>query len=508
MRTILLTPALLGSLFLLGCAQEALPLEDERAQSDESAIINGSPDVTHTAVVAVLSSNFACTGTVLQVKGTTGYVLTAAHCCPANNLPLEVVIGPDYSTGDGHPVVAGSVVSDPCYQDYAGSTDDVCMLKFANAAGVPTIPAMTPQTDNLVTGTSITYVGYGLTAAPPNGGNSVRRFVTKTVGKITPYFVDYANGNVSGTCQGDSGGPGLVVVNGQELVASVTSFGDQSCSQLGVSVRTSAVYAGFIAPYLADQVPNPTCPAATDCNACSSGATQNGQCAGVVDACLKDAQCSALAQCYQACTTTSCVNSCRSKHTGGLTKYVAIESCICDDACKTACGNSITCTAPKCGLKVTDTTCTSCVETTCCAEAWDCQADAACKKCFGTTPPAAGCAANANAAAYHACAKDQCGCAVGDPAGGTTAASTTAAATTGSGDPTTSGAGGGEPTTAGVGGGAATTTAGTGGSGSSGDVQVGGCSCSTADGGPTPAGPFAALALGVAGLVARRRRRA
>ncbi len=165
MRTILLTPVLL-SLFALGCAQEGLPSEGEQIESDESAIINGSPDVTHTAVVAVLGPDFECTGTVLQVKGTTGYVLTAAHCCPANDLPVQVVIGPNYFTGASHEVVTGSVVADPCYQDYAGSTDDVCMLKFKNAAGVPTIPAMTPQTDNLVTGTSITYIGYGLTAAP------------------------------------------------------------------------------------------------------------------------------------------------------------------------------------------------------------------------------------------------------------------------------------------------------------------------------------------------------
>lgn len=514
MRTILLTPVLL-SLLALGCAQEGLPSEGERIESDESAIINGSPDVTHTAVVAVLGPDFECTGTVLQVKGTTGYVLTAAHCCPANDLPIQVVIGANYNTGVSHEVVTGSVVSDPCYQDYAGSTDDVCMLKFKNAAGVPIIPPMTPQTDNLATGTSITYVGYGLTAAPPNGNNSLRRFVTKTVGNLDPYFVEYANGNVSGTCEGDSGGPGIVVVNGQEQVASVTSFGDQNCSQLGSSIRTSAVYDGFIAPYLADQAANPTCPVVTDCNACSSGATQNGKCSNLTKACIQDAQCSALVQCYQGCTTTACVNTCNTQHTGGLTKYVAIESCICNDACAAACSASTTCTAPKCGLKSTDTAaaCTSCVETTCCAEAWDCQADTTCRKCFGTNPPAA-CATNANAAAYYACAESKCGCAIDDPGGnGTTTAASTAAATTGGGETTTTtaGAGGGATATVGAGGSAAT-TAGAGGAGgsssssSSGDVQVGGCSCSTTDSGRTPAAPFAALALGVFGMVARRRR--
>jgi MYXO-CTERM domain-containing protein len=516
MRLLLLTPAVLGSLLLLGCAEGSPPPQGEQVESDEGAIINGSPDVTHTAVVAVLSPDFECTGTVLQVKGSTGYVLTAGHCCPANDLPDEVVVGPDYTTGAIHPIVAGSVLADPCYLDYAGSTDDVCLLKFQGAAGVPTIAPMTPQTDALVNGTPITYVGYGLTAAPPNGNNSLRRSVAKTVSKVDPYFVEYANAAQSGTCEGDSGGPGIVVVNGQELVASVTSFGDQSCNQLGSSIRTSAVYAGFIAPYLADQVPSPTCPAATDCNACSAGATQNGSCVNATNACFQDADCAALVQCYQGCTSTSCINACNTQHVDGLTQYVAIERCVCVDACATACGNTTTCTGPKCGLKVTDTTCTTCVETTCCAEAWECQADTACRKCFGASPPAA-CAANAKAAAFYACAKDQCSCAVPDPANGSTTAASSSAATTGGGETTTSGAGGASTTstaasvtsTVGVGGGAASTTGAGGSDGSSsGDgAQVGGCACSgTGSGGRTPPAPFAALALGVAGMVARRRR--
>ena len=70
---------------------------------------------------------------------------------------------------------------------------------------------MTNANDNLAVGTPITYVGYGVTE---NGGNSTRRKVDKTIGKLDSYFVEYANAQTSGTCQGDSGGPGLVLVNG------------------------------------------------------------------------------------------------------------------------------------------------------------------------------------------------------------------------------------------------------------------------------------------------------
>jgi MYXO-CTERM domain-containing protein len=534
MRYPLLTPIFLGSLLLVGCGQEGpSPGEGERVQEDESPIIGGSIDTTHAAVVAVLAPDFACTGTVLQVTGNIGYVLTAAHCCPANDLPNQVFVGTNYqqaNTGVFHNVVAGSVVKDTCYQDYAGSTDDVCMLKFSNAAGVPVIPPMQPQTDNLGIGSPVTYVGYGLTNPPyipdpnnpgqlianPNVGNNSKRYkIDRTLSKVDAYFFEYANANTGGTCRGDSGGPALALdSNGVLVVAGVTSFGDQACTQLGSSIRTSAVYTNFIGKYLQDQPTAPVCPAAVDCNACSQSATQNGGCVNITNECFKDAECSALAQCYQGCSSTICITACNNAHVDGLTKYAAILECICVGACPQACGNTSTCTAPKCGLKVTDAACSSCVEATCCTEAWECQSDATCKKCFTTGTPPAACAANAKAAAYYQCAKDQCACAVTDPAlaGGTTAASSSAAAT-GGGEMTTSGAGGdggGAPdaTTVGVGGAAAATaTSGAGGGGNSDDVQVGGCACSTAESGPGTATPFAALGLGALGILARRRRR-
>jgi MYXO-CTERM domain-containing protein len=372
---------------------------------------------------------------------------------------------------------------------------------------------MTPQTDALSVGAPITYVGYGITVPLPGDNNSVRRYVDKTVGKVDPYFVEYANAGVSGTCQGDSGGPGLVNVNGQELVASVTSYGDQGCNQLGSSIRTSAVYANFIAPYLADQAPSPACPAATDCNVCSDSATQHGACVDVTSACFNDAKCAALAQCYEGCTTQSCVNACTTQHVDGLTKYVAIFSCVCDTACAPACGSTTTCTAPGCGLEVTDAACSNCVEASCCVEAWECQADAACKKCFGASPPAAACATNAHAQAYYQCARSTCSCAVNDPAGsGSTTAASSSAATTGGG---AGGSTGATTTTAvGVGGGGATTTASTGGAGAaggggSGSTEAGGCgSCATRGSDhEAPGAPVAALGLGALAALMRRRRR-
>ena len=44
------------------------------------AVVNGELDTTHPAVVALLSSQHRCTGTIIAVDGSTLFVLTAAHC--------------------------------------------------------------------------------------------------------------------------------------------------------------------------------------------------------------------------------------------------------------------------------------------------------------------------------------------------------------------------------------------------------------------------------------------
>ena len=45
-------------------------------------LMNGSADTEHPGVVWLFSRDggTSCTGTIVAVEGTTGYVLTAAHC--------------------------------------------------------------------------------------------------------------------------------------------------------------------------------------------------------------------------------------------------------------------------------------------------------------------------------------------------------------------------------------------------------------------------------------------
>lgn len=477
----------------------------EQVEVTDDAIINGQADTTHTAVVAVLGNNFSCSGTIIQVKNGHGYVLTAAHCCVPGSLPNQVVIGNNYNTGQSFSVVGGSVKRDGCYEDCPGSTNDVCMLQFNGATGsTPVIPVMTPQNDNLAIGTSITYVGYGITASPPGGFNSTRRRVTKTIGHLDEFFVEYANASQSGTCEGDSGGPGLVTVGGTEFVASVTSFGDQNCTALGSSIRSKSVYTNFIAPYLADQNPiNAACPVETDCQVCLSDSTNQqcgGGCASALNACANNNECGALLDCYQGCGTLACQNDCNTAHVGGLQQYEEVMECICDSACDTACGTNAFCTNNRCGTKPSMATpeCKACAEGNCCAEAWSCFDSTDCKKCF-TSQAGPECATNQLALDYYQCVTQNCGssCTLKDPTmtttSSTTTSSTDAVTTTGAGGNGAGGMGGAPPATTGAGG--------------KQTHEVTECACQNAGSGDVPAWPWVVGFAGVGAALMRRRPR-
>jgi MYXO-CTERM domain-containing protein len=227
----------------VGCGGDAEP---ERLGVDTAAIINGTPDTTHDAVVACFSSMGGCTATVVHTDGFNAYVLTAAHCMfqinnPSASDPInQCASATDYAgTVDWVATVTDSEVH-PQY-DNQQLAYDFAMLKLVNVpSGIPVIPAMSPSEDDLQIGSQVLHVGYGVTTAG-GGGNSVRRKTSNTLSEIFQLQVGY-NQPSSGPCNGDSGGPTIATVGGQERVGGVVSFGDESCNITGYSGRTSAVY--------------------------------------------------------------------------------------------------------------------------------------------------------------------------------------------------------------------------------------------------------------------------
>lgn len=310
-------------------------VDSEHVASADGAIINGTPDTTHQAVVMVYGNNSACSGTIIARNGSTAYVLTAAHC----GNPQQVFQGNDYNNPDR----VYSVTNYLRHPNWNGTppTFDFMMVQVTGAtASTPVIPAMSPAQDNLQAGTSLRHVGYGKIGAAPGQGTSVRHQILGNINSVNSLLVDYLQPN-GGPCSGDSGGPQLTV-SGGERVLSVTSAGDQNCNQGGTSGRVSAVYDSFIMPFI-----NNTPPGTLTCDQCTMGATtgQAATCYGAVDACQKDSNCAQLTACFENCGANdqACVNQCAQKHQAGVSVYLKIFDCICDVACKTECDGEPLC---------------------------------------------------------------------------------------------------------------------------------------------------------------------
>ncbi len=197
-------------------------------------------DITHRAVVAIASEvGRLCSGTAVHrtADGSTLYVLTAAHCCVNSQSGLKLRIGADYAS-PSRVVPVEAFQRHPCYNGLSNDYD-VCVLKVKDGGelNITPIPLATGP-DEIQIGGPVTFVGYGSTPA----SNSLRRQVEGRLIEVKPltFAVDQTKG-LGGVCFGDSGGPALVLQNGTEAVAGVSSFVAPTslCNIVGVASRVS-----------------------------------------------------------------------------------------------------------------------------------------------------------------------------------------------------------------------------------------------------------------------------
>jgi MYXO-CTERM domain-containing protein len=228
----------LAGFLCVGCAVEAEP-GGERGRV-ERPIINGVVDTTHTAVVGVFNGVEVCSGTIIAVDGSDGYVLTTASCV-ATNAATMILEGDDYTS----PGTTYSVAEQTSHPSASGGDFDFAVIRFTGAtASTPVIPAMTPAEDNLTTSDTVTAVGYGITSFPA-GANTTRRSLDLSIASLTSTVITVPLSS-GGPCTGDGGGP--LLSQGTERVAGVNSFSDGTCSTAAGAGRVSAVYDDFIAP--------------------------------------------------------------------------------------------------------------------------------------------------------------------------------------------------------------------------------------------------------------------
>jgi hypothetical protein len=210
----------------------------------------------------------------------------------------------------------------PGYLPIPDILNDIAVVVLANAAPddvapIPYLPASLQLTDADL-GTELTFVGFG------NNGPGSYQFGIKQLIKNNLDWICYGPGDCwfehtapgrpytichdqdpGGTCQGDSGGPALIVREGKEFVAGVTSYGDEYCVSYGCSTKVDA-FEDFIKPFIGDPV-GAACAVPVDCE---SGYCVSGVCCATpcVDSCQECAQAGAVGQCRPKPDGASCAN--------------------------------------------------------------------------------------------------------------------------------------------------------------------------------------------------------
>lgn len=235
--------ALLSGLPLLVACAPGTPSagdeESENADSQRDPIVGGATTNAFPAVGAITrNGQMHCTGTLVGPRT----VVTAAHCVSGFTASsMKFVLGPKLTTATATLGVA-SIKAHPNY-NATQITNDVGILTLS--ADAPIAPMkLLGSMDASWAGTNLTFVGYGANNGNTQTGYGTKRFVDMAIQSVSATQFQYAVPGKN-TCNGDSGGPAFANVNGEMLVAGVTSYGDENCTQFGVDTRVDA-FASFI----------------------------------------------------------------------------------------------------------------------------------------------------------------------------------------------------------------------------------------------------------------------
>lgn len=421
-----------GWIGLLAACGEGPGAPDETTEEASEPILGGVLDSTHPAAVAYLMGG-KCTATIVDVNGSQGWALTAAHCINPNNMGV-LRQGQNHASGYVQYTVDAVVV----HPDYGKAPFfDFAMLHFTGATGgTPVIPAMSSAEDNLAAGQIVSLVGYGQTEV---GGTTLRLTVDKPVDSLSELTIAYDQTAGGGHCFGDSGGPSVRQVGGQDRVAGVASSVSDAvpeCTGFGFSARVSAVHSTFIAPTINGMAASPQ-----TCSQCLEGTTSHVSAICFDDAidCFSEDACLDYEDCLLDCNDPiGC--GCGAVHPQGEALYEGLVSCICDTGCSVECANNGLCPdPPECGIGTRSYSCGSCLESNCCAEGTACGNDAECSSCFPNCP-----GTNAPSNALLACLATSCSGTCGVDPGNTgtgTGTDTTTGTGTGTGSDTWTGTG-------------------------------------------------------------------
>jgi len=184
-----------------------------------------------------------CTATLIAPK----YVLSAAHCVTDDRgRPNLTATDARFRLGGVEYRVAQIIV----HPTYNGQIDTEGIVDLSILVLDQAVPNVTPTLlyrQAPTTGTTLTLAGYGVTGTgdtgvtdnSPTPRDGTIDFGTTPIDQVTNTFVKWVFDNTpapnteSNTAPGDSGGPAFITVNGQLLLAGVTSGGSNANAGYG-----------------------------------------------------------------------------------------------------------------------------------------------------------------------------------------------------------------------------------------------------------------------------------
>ncbi len=165
------------------------------------------------------------------------WALTAAHCLLESGADLQAAgyelwfrVGPSVFEAPGAFVPISAATTHPDYGD--GPMDrgnDAAVVELGEAIDTPFLDVSKKAIEPSLVGTTITYVGYGLTGSLASDPG-IARTVDATVSNVDEWVIETHDAN-RGPCDGDSGGPLLQdgVVIGLSSYIYTTGGADTVC---------------------------------------------------------------------------------------------------------------------------------------------------------------------------------------------------------------------------------------------------------------------------------------
>jgi secreted trypsin-like serine protease len=198
-----------------------------------------------------------CSGTLIR----NNVVLTAGHCLKWSKVrskfkKVAVYVGNNPAAEPAFIVnanmfLASQVRVHPSYNG-AQILNDVALIRLASpvasVAPVPNLPLSLglSSADN---GINLNFAGFG---NQEDGTYGIKEQVNRPLAHLgdennanVNMYITYSQVGGVGPCNGDSGGPAFIYRSGRPYVAATTSYGDEACTQIGVSTRTDT-YESFI----------------------------------------------------------------------------------------------------------------------------------------------------------------------------------------------------------------------------------------------------------------------